>query len=198
MSKGIERRLVSKSEYARHRSVSPQMVNHLAKSARLVLVDGKVDLVATDALLAATLDPTRGGKGGRPAVQRQAVAVLSTPQSPPATRQEPVAPPMITETPMSRATAADREASTALKLLRLEREAARLVNREDFERTTEQVFASLRDALMALPVRLAPVLAAERDERRVMDLIRDGIESTLNQRADLEDALAERVGATHQ
>lgn len=192
MGKEVDRRVVSKSEYARHRGVSPAMVTHWSKSARLVLVDGKVDLVATDALLAATLDPTRGGKGGRPAAQREAS------KAKPAAADQVTTPAVITETPMSRATASDREASASLKMLRLGREAGRLVDRKNFEATTEEVFAAVRDSLMGLPVKLATVLAAATDERRVMDILRDAIEKTLNERADLEDALAERAGATSQ
>lgn len=195
MGKEIERRLVSKSDYARHRQVTPAMVTHWAKSARLVLVDGRVDLVATDALLAATLDPTRGGKGGRPAAQRQAAPVGASARQEP---EAPAAPPVVTETAMSRATAADREASTALKVLRLEREAGRLVNREQYERTTETVFAGLRDAVMAIPGRIGTWLAAESDPRKCMDILKGELVAALNGRAEVEQALAERAIATSQ
>lgn len=159
------------------------MVSYWAKTARLVVVEGLVDVERTDALLNQTTDTTRGRSPGRAGAQA---------------KQEPPAAPMITETPMSRATADDREASASLKRLRLGREAGRLVSRDEFEQTAEQVFAGVRDALMGLPVKLATTLAAETDERRVMDILRDAIEGTLNQRADLEDALAERAGATSQ
>lgn len=157
------------------------MVSYWAKTARLVVVEGLVDVERTDALLNATTDTTRGRSPGRAGAQA---------------KQEPA--PMITETPVSRATASDREASASLKMLRLGREAGRLVDRKNFEATTEELFAAVRDSLMGLPVKLATVLAGETDERRVMDILRDAIEKTLNERADLEEALAERVGSTSQ
>lgn len=50
---------VTQAEYGRLRGISRQRVGQLAKSARIVLVGGKVDVAATDAALAATDAPDR-------------------------------------------------------------------------------------------------------------------------------------------
>lgn len=166
---------LSKSKYAAHRGVSPAMVSYWAKTGRLVMVGALVDVAKTDAILATSVDTSRGRSPGRGGAATG-----------------------VTETSMSRATARDREASADLKSLRLAREAGRLVNRDDFERTTEAVFAGLRDSLLGIPPKVADELAAQPDSRRCMEIVRDAITATLNDRADLEDALAERASATSQ
>ncbi|HKU79610.1 MAG TPA: hypothetical protein VJQ42_07170, partial [Rhodanobacteraceae bacterium] len=151
-------------------------------------VDGMVDVPATDARVAAGTDPLRGN-GGRKGQSAQAA-----PEAPSA----PIQAVPVAENAMTRATARDREASADLKTLKLAKEAGRLVDRAQFERVVEESFAGLRDALLVLPIKLADALAAERDSRRCMDLLRQAIEKVLNDRADLEEALAEQAGATSQ
>jgi len=71
----LESRLISRSAYARHRKVSPAMVTKWAKERRIAIVGDRVDAFESDAMLARTLDPARGGKGGkseRPGQQRPA------------------------------------------------------------------------------------------------------------------------------
>jgi hypothetical protein len=48
------------------RRVTPAMVTHWARTGRLAILDGKVDVVASDALLMASLDSRRGGPSGGP------------------------------------------------------------------------------------------------------------------------------------
>ncbi|MDN5924341.1 MAG: hypothetical protein L0H70_05015, partial [Xanthomonadales bacterium] len=53
---------MSNAEYAIHRGCSDSYVRRLKREQRLVLVDdGRIDAVASDALLASTGDPSRGG-----------------------------------------------------------------------------------------------------------------------------------------
>lgn len=176
--------LISKSEYAAHRGVSPAMVTRWIKAGRIVLdASGKrVDVAASDAVLAASMDLTRGGRGGKPGAERS-VAPGTAP---------------FTETPLSRATSDDKEASTALKRLKLARESGAVVDRQAFERTNETTFAGLRDGLLGIPNRIGTRVAAETDARKVMDMIRGEIERELNTLADSLQGLADSAGATKQ
>lgn len=185
---GTKATLVSKAEYARMRGVTGAMVTYWVRKGTAVIVDGKVDVAATDALVAGGTDPTRGRSPGR---GRKSPAPEQAPQA-------AIAAFPATENAMSRATARDRDLSADLKALKLSKEAGRLVDRVAFERVVEETFAGLRDSLLTVPVKLADALAAEPNARRCMDMVRQAIEKALNDRADLEEALAEKAGATSQ
>lgn len=180
--------LVLKSEYARHRGVTPAQVTHWLNAGRIRIVDGKVDLGASDAMLAATLDPVRGGRGGSRAVagERAAPKNASIQQVPPEASAA------------SAAVIADKTASTALKQLKLQRESGRLVNRDAYDLATMAMFAELRDQLLAIPRRLGLVLAAETSGNVCTDLLAAEITKVLNASADTLEAYAERVGETRQ
>lgn len=59
--------LMSVAEYALHRACSDSYVRRLRRQGRLVLQDGQIDVAASDAVLDATTDPTRGGDRTAPA-----------------------------------------------------------------------------------------------------------------------------------
>lgn len=64
--------VMRKGEYARHRAVSAAMVSHWINAGRIALTaDGLVDVVTSDRMLAASNEPSRGGKShGAPATSR--------------------------------------------------------------------------------------------------------------------------------
>lgn len=176
--------LISKSEYARHRKVTPAQVTHWLKAGRISIVDGKVDPVASDAMLAKTLNPIQGGKRARHDSKVR----------------ENVTPPVqeIHADAVSSAVVADKTVSTQLKRVKLEREAGRLVDRAKYDLATESAFAGLRDQLLAIPRRLSGRLAAETDERRCDELLTAELAKVLNHGADAQEALADAVGETTQ
>src|SRR5689334_10898994 len=65
MNRESHKLLLTQAAYARYRKVTRAMVGKYAKTGRLVIIDGKVDAIASDAILAESLDPSRGGKGGK-------------------------------------------------------------------------------------------------------------------------------------
>jgi hypothetical protein len=65
--------LITKSEYARRRDVSPAMVSHWIRDGRLVLVGNKVDADRSDEALAKWLDTRRGGRCGGPFRWREGI-----------------------------------------------------------------------------------------------------------------------------
>ena len=64
MSKKLNKQYMSQAAYARHHGVSRQRISALVKEGRVVLVDGQVDVKASDRQLLDTLDPVRGKMSG--------------------------------------------------------------------------------------------------------------------------------------
>ncbi len=144
--------LLKKSAYAAHRGVSPGMVTHWIKGDRLVLVDGMVDVVKSDAALAATMDPARGGKGGRS--ERATTA-----------GKEPIA-----STPSAgfQQNRARREAANAGEAeLRLLERARDLVLRRDYDRAVTDSTGPVTAALDSLAPRIARAVVGETDVRKI-------------------------------
>jgi hypothetical protein len=165
--------IVSKAEYARMRGVSDAYVSRLGKRGRLVLdADGRVIVAATDALIAQTRDPTRGGDrtgkhaaaaAGASAVPAGATTAASPPQRP----------------------ATQSIASLSLQdVIRLEKieklrekrrenalEEGLLCRRDEVEAEAFARARQAQEALMAIPDRLAAQLAGESDPAAVYALL---------------------------
>ena len=77
------------------------------------------------------------------------------------------------------ARACREESEAALAALRLAEERGQLVRAADIERALARVFASCRDALLAIPHRLAPVVAAEQSQTACFDHIDKEIRAAL-------------------
>ena len=188
--------LLSKSEFARHRGVTPAQVTHWIKASppRVVLVGGRVDRDASDALLESTLDRTRGGKGGLTA----AAVALNTPPagSSGAAGAAPagssgVAPPPAAGTHLA-ASIAEKEVGVEIKRIRLRQLGDELVDRAAYMRESQGIAAALRERLAAIGPALGSRLAAETDARRcramidaeVAGALRDMVEALNRQDAD--------------
>jgi hypothetical protein len=182
--------LVSKAEYARHRGVSGAMVSHWTKAERIAVRGGKVDLKASDAMLAASLDPARGGKGGSPRGAQVSVGTDSSEGAAPSAS--------------SAAPAATGPGPDTYTRVRTHREAFRakteevdyrerigeLVERDRYNKALADGLSPVLAALDSLGPRLAPVLAAESDPRRIQSLVEDAI---VNIRQDMADTLLRMV-----
>lgn len=79
--------LMSKAAYARHRGVGKSAVSNWVTREQIVIVDGKVDVKASDALLDASVDPGRGrpttAPAPRPASKRSAKPAAKAPDTAP-------------------------------------------------------------------------------------------------------------------
>lgn len=162
---------LSKSAYAAHRGVTPAMVTRWTGQARIVLTpDGKrVDVAASDALLAKSLDPGRGGRGGRSdrIHPRQAAReaggggdYLPSPSAAAIGGADYAA---------VRTTRESYRAKTE-ELEYLQR-VGTLVVRAEYDRALEDGLAPCLAALDTLSARLGPGLAAEQDVRRVQNML---------------------------
>ena len=147
-------RLMTKSEYAKHRGVSKPYITKLAKNGVLVLRGGKVDVAATDTVL-----------------DDKPVDDVDTP--PP--MQQPVGvPPTRPADGLGQGGASFGQARTIemvfrAKLRRLEYETkqGKLIEAELVRKTIADAVRGLRDGILGLPDRLATVLAAESEAKKV-------------------------------
>src|ERR1035438_3392103 len=136
-------RLMTKSEYAKHRGVSKPYITKLAKNGVLVLRGGKVDVAATDTVL-----------------DDKPVDDVDTP--PP--MQQPVGvPPTRPADGLGQGGASFGQARTIemvfrAKLRRLEYETkqGKLIEAEAYRKAAADAFRMFRDGMLGLPDRLAP------------------------------------------
>jgi hypothetical protein len=146
-------RLMTKSEYAKHRGVSKPYITKLAKNGVLVLRGGKVDVRASDTVL-----------DDKPVED----------VDPPAQSSPAGSPPRAVAEPLGQAGASFGQARTIemvfrakLRRLEFETKQGRLIEAEAVRKTIADSVRSLRDGVLGLPDRLATVLAAESDSKKV-------------------------------
>lgn len=155
--------LITKSEYARRRGCTEAAVRRAVKDGRISEIDGRIDPVAADAQWSRN---TVVRAGSRPAGEVQA--------------QKPT----VEEDGEDGywASRARRERTEAdLAELRLAEQRGQLVRAADVRAAQSRKLASLRDALLQLPARLAPVLAAEMDAGRIDELLQQELAQVLAQ-----------------
>lgn len=180
--------VISKTEFAARRGWAKSYVSKLANQDRLVLTDdGKIELEATEALLAESADPSKAAvadRHNRLRLQREAQTAAEEPA--------------VTQV----GTAADFQKSRALRehyLALQERDNYRkqqgtLVEREAVETGAYNAGRLLRDQLLGMSPQLAPELAAMSDpwqiERHLTAAIRRSLEDAERMSStDLEHAL---------
>ena len=153
-------------EYARHRNVDQSLISRWRSKGRLVLdADGKIMVRASDAVLAADLHPSKGGRGGSRAVADE-LPPASAGVAPPAA---PGVSPGASGDGMTLSDAARQEKIKRGQLLQLEI-AERAGRLGDIKAMDALAFTRARqalEALLAIPDRLAPTLAAETDPHKV-------------------------------
>jgi hypothetical protein len=148
--------LITQAEYARRRGVDPTSVRDAVRGQRITLIDGKIDPVVADAQWQAN---TRkrvaiGDEIGALRIQAAAPSASPPPASPPPDGWSGYVP----DYQESRAR---REAAEAeLAELRLAEEQGDLIRTDAVRSAYSRRVASLREALMQIPARLSPVLAA--------------------------------------
>lgn len=199
--------LVSRSEYARHRKVDPSLVTRWAKNERIVTNGKMIDLEQSDRLLAATLDPARGGRGGRS--DRIPPAGSSGSTAPDAQQRHP--------TPAGGPSAQERATGNAptpdaYTRVRTHREAfaaktaeaeyrkmiGELVESDGVKRALSDNLAPALQRLESMSARLGARVAAEIDVRRCQDIIDEEVTSIRQEIADNVRAMIDGLGKTRQ
>lgn len=189
-------RLLTKTEYARHRGVSGPMVTKWKNAGRLVMVGDRVDVSRTDALLNQLQDRASGGKGGGPGMEyaRQSGGGARAAGGASPGQESEQTPAIVT------ATVEDKLASAGLKRARLDRELGRLVDRGAHDAGTEAAFALVRDGLANLHARIGADLATALgiDPRRVLPIVEREARRIANELAEAIEGTADQIGSTRQ
>ena len=157
--------LLSQSEFAKRQGWSRQYVAKLVKSGKIKLVNGKVD-------------------------EQTALSTLKQ-QAEPATalRQTPARQDAFPATPTDSRQAVDfvtartmREAFKArMAKMEYEEKSGKLTDAARVRDDAFQAARMLRDALLGIPDRLADVLAAETDPKKIRELLMNELEDILNE-----------------
>jgi phage terminase Nu1 subunit (DNA packaging protein) len=168
----------SKSEYARHRGVSPSLVTKWVKTGRIVLdAGGAVLFEASDAALATSSHPLHGGR--RTAGSKRAAAPLAVGGFIESKQRQ-------------------TDATADLLELRLQRERGEVHETAACGQAITAALAGPLSKLDSLAVRIAPALAAETQVRRIQDVVEDEISMIRQEIADALRGLATNGSATKQ
>lgn len=180
--------LVLQSEYARRRGVSKKTVTKWKQAGRLVLVDGKVDVDATDALLA-----ERKGNGNR----RKPDPVTPAEPKPEQPGDDDADDPYIDELAarldrgeMLTTAEAERIKENYLarkRRLEFDREAGRVVDADAVADVFGQACARVRTRLLGIPTKVAPRLANQSQAPTIEDLVRAEITEALEELSRIDD-----------
>lgn len=169
--------LISMNAYAKRRGVSHEAVRKAVKTGRIVLINGKVDPEVADIQWArnTNTDQATRGNGGRLPAGYEAGSIAGLMLG----GAESAAPrasggglePSGDNPRFMDAKTRSELARAELFELELAQKRGDLVNAEAIRRATFEKARIARDALMGLPARLAPQLAAETDPAKIHDLI---------------------------
>jgi len=165
--------LVSQAEYARQRGVSRQYVGQMVAKGIIGLSNRKVDTDQADAALAALREPARPERRVKPDAPVQA------PKVNPASAQQSSAGDLPTLLLKSRIKSEVERA----KLLEIKArvEAGKYIAVDDVKAAAFNRARVVRDALLNIPERLAAMLAAEDDERRIHQILAIEIRAALEE-----------------
>ncbi|EGH64161.1 hypothetical protein PSYAC_04523 [Pseudomonas syringae pv. actinidiae str. M302091] len=187
--------VISKSDFAARRGWAKSYVSKLAKQDRLVLTsDGKVDLEATEALLADSADPSKAAVAARHEESRIDRGVYS--EISPSAETPAVQPP--SKGPDFQKSRAHREYYLGqLAEAEFHKVQGNLVAREAVTKAAFTAGRTVRDLMFGLSPQLAPELAAMTDpwqiEKHLTGAFRRVFEDAARMTtADLEHAMTEK------
>ncbi len=179
--------ILSKTEYARHRECAPSYISKLLREGRITEIadgehKGKIDSELADRQLEAARDPTKDGVRAR---WQRAKGDQGTAQLP-LQREGETPAPTRPEKPAKGEGYYDHKAKREkfeahLAELKYLEEVGLLVPAVDVEREFDSLGRSVRDALLNIPDRLAPIIAVEKDPTRVHALLAEEMRVALNE-----------------
>jgi hypothetical protein len=173
--------LVSQAEYARQCGVSRQYVGQMVAKGVIVLSGRNVDTKQADAALAALREPARPERRTKPEAKAPALEIVPTTLVP----ATPV-PTTTGDLPTLLLKSRIKSEVERAKLLEIKAkvEAGKYIAAEDVKVAAFNRARVVRDALLNIPERLAAMLAAEADERRVHQILAVEIRTALEELTD--------------
>jgi len=172
-------------EYARHRGVTLRAVQKALKSGRIVTrEDGRIDADDADTNWARNTAP-RPQPSSMPAKPPKAAAV---PQSAHHHHSDPPRPAEVSDPPKlesgleyARARAVRETYMARLAKIEFEERTEKLVSSDEVQVAAFNRFRQFRDGMLNIPDRLAALLAAETQPRRVHELLATEIRKALSE-----------------
>jgi hypothetical protein len=162
--------LITKAEYARRRGCDPAAVTRAVQKGWITEIDGKIDPVVADVQWAAN---ARSRADSRPATAIGAqLAGIAPPSSAPSTGP--------TEATYFASRARREEAEAKLAELKLQEQQGQLVRADLVRAATAKWAVAVRESMMQIPSRLAPVLAAESAAAKIHDMLQEEIRQALS------------------
>ena len=164
---------LSISAYAAHRGVSRVSVHNALKAGRIEKEpDGTIDVAKADAAWKRNTSPAQKRKTEKDV-------------APASVAERPVDPPIINSGPSFAQSRAIREAYNArLAKLSYEEKSGSLVKIELVKVAWFNTLRVLRDRLLNMPDRMAPLLSAETDPKAIRDLLDKELRQVLTDAAD--------------
>lgn len=162
----------TRSEYAEHIGKSPAYVTKLGHQGRLVEREegGRrvVDFELTDRMVRNTTDMGRARNGTN-----------AKPGSSPSLPLQPIADSGRVDAIYRQAQAQERAYNAKLAEIEYKKAIGEMVVAADVETRLARVFATFRDAMQQIPVRVAALVAAESDQAKVQDILDQEVRSAL-------------------
>ncbi len=165
---------MTQAQYARHRQCARSAIHKAIKAGRISLIDGKIDAAAADIQWLRNTRP-RILSYRSPGADVPVAGNLSFTASIRAGEAEPVS----TGDDYSIARARREAAEARIAEMRCAELESKLIRVDVLQHAWSCKIASVRDALLQIPPRLAPVLAAEDDMERVAGLLEDELRAAL-------------------
>ena len=164
---------MTQTEYSRHRGLNKSSVCRLAQRGILVLRGTLVDVAASDAVL-----------DDRPAVEDSTPAPASAATIPAAPAPQDHGAPSYAQ-----ARVVDMTYRARLRRLEFEKAQGKLIDAEAVKKQIADANRALRDGMLAIPGRVAPVCAAEMDAKKIESLMLQEIKRELERQANAVDAI---------
>lgn len=154
--------LITQAEYARRRGCSKQAVSKAVKAGRVTLIDGMIDPEIADREWARNTDPEQQERGAPEQFEITQARVQASAQQPPAAAEKAESDPLLVN-------AKTRTEKLRADLLELDLREKRgeLIVADDARRVQFNLARSTRNAILAVPARLAPLLAPIADAAEI-------------------------------
>lgn len=171
--------LMTQAEYAKHRGCSGVSVHKAVKAGRISLINGKIDPVVADLQWQAN---TRARISNAPTTSQISQAQRLTSGSEARTSVAAgTSAPDDTNDDYWKNRARREAAEASIAEMKQAEMAGNLVRIDAMKSAWASKVSAVRDALLQIPARVAPVLAAESDMDRIVEVLEDDLRKALQQ-----------------